>query len=63
MSQVESALRGLCHNEIDQQIITAIMCAYAQISGFYEEHAFRALKLFQDKSMLILNVGELNRLA
>lgn len=63
MSQVESALRGLCRNETDKQIVAAIMCAYAQISGFYEEHAFRALKLFQERSVLILSVDELNRLA
>ena len=55
-------LRKQCHNEIDHQIVNAIMSAYNQLSGFYEEHAFEALKVFQEKSVLILNVSELNEL-
>jgi hypothetical protein len=61
--ELERFLFSICRSDFDRQIVVAIMSAYMQISGFYPEHAIKALKIFQDRSVLILNVNELNNKA
>lgn len=60
-------LSNFLHNEIakdslDHDVANVIMQAYAQISGFYHEHAVCALKHFQEHCVLILSISELNKI-
>lgn len=56
-------LKSLSRSALDNQIIdNAIMRCYMCLSGFYPEHAVAALRHFQEHSVLILAISDLNKI-